>query len=55
MNAIKSLDLRRKILMNEPQRVSLEMQQRSNQMENGMDNNNDTVLTGTFDQFSIKA
>lgn len=54
MTAIKSLDLRRKILMNEPQRVSPEMQQRPNQNEIGVDDSG-SVLANTFDQFSIKA
>lgn len=49
--AIKSVDLRRNILMNEPQRVSPEMQQRANpkDVEEGR-----SILEKTFDDFSIK-
>lgn len=61
VNAIKSLDLRRNILMNEPQRVSPELQQRPNQLENGHGGGGvgggatiETVLANTFDQFSIR-
>lgn len=40
--------------MNEPQRVSPEMQRRSNEMENGtVDNIGGMVLAHTFEQFTI--
>lgn len=41
--------------MNEPQRISTEMQQKSVQQNNDGTDDNSSVLINTFDQFSIKS